>query len=85
MPSTEYLDEERKKLWKAVIDLQEAVKNKTSDYERNAQQSSKKTSEFRNRSQESKERIDLILTETEKTLGETRKLKNEIAAIPALY
>src|SRR6266567_2853061 len=63
-----YLDDERKKLWAKLLaiekkqflvdnDLQfiEAeVKNKTSDYEDAAKQSSKKASEFRNKSEEAK-------------------------------
>ena len=78
MPSTEYLDEERKKLWKEVIDLKAAVENKTSDYEKSAQQSSKKTSEFRNRSQESKELIDKLLAESQKNLSEINVVNDEV-------
>jgi hypothetical protein len=55
MADLEFLNSEREKLWERVIALEEALSKKTSDYEKEAQQSSKKASEFRNRSFDAKE------------------------------
>lgn len=56
MSSTiEYLEEERKKLWAKILNLEEEIVKKTSDYEDDAKKASKKTSEYRNRAEEAKE------------------------------
>ena len=51
MDKLEYLEIERQKMWQRISSLEEEVKKKTSDYEAEAKQSSKKTSEFRNKSE----------------------------------
>ncbi len=50
-----YLEEERIKLWSKVLELENEISKKTNDYEKDAKQSSKKASEYRNRSDEAKE------------------------------
>ncbi|MGE6811803.1 hypothetical protein [Pseudoalteromonas nigrifaciens] len=71
MISKDFLDEERKKLWKEVVSLKdeiaslrEDVNKATPDYEAEAKQSSKKASEYRNRSMEAKESADSALAST---------------------
>ena len=54
MTELEYLEVERKKLWKKVLELEERLIKKTSDYEREASNHSRKASEYRNRCEESK-------------------------------
>ncbi|MCG8409951.1 MAG: hypothetical protein MI739_01565 [Bacteroidales bacterium] len=55
MITIEYLEEERKKLWDRIQKLELNVKNKTSDYEKEAKSASRKASEYRNRCEDSKE------------------------------
>lgn len=50
-----YLNEERKKLWDRLIQLEEDVNKKASDDEKDAKQASKKASEYRNKSNEAKD------------------------------
>jgi len=54
MVSIEYLENERKKIWEQIVDLQESVKKKTSEYESDARQASKKCSEYKNRCETAK-------------------------------
>jgi uncharacterized coiled-coil DUF342 family protein len=53
----DYLEDERKKLWQAIVELDGKIDKKTPEYENEAKQSSKKASEFRNRSEESRNTI----------------------------
>lgn len=48
----EYLEEERKKLWKRLLELEKQVAEKPSDIEKEAKQASRKTSEYRNRTED---------------------------------
>ena len=68
MITNDFLDEEREKLWKEVLSLKNDVAllrvdldKGTSDYEAEAKQSSRKSSEYRNRSQAAKEAAELAL------------------------
>ena len=68
MISNDFLDEEREKLWKEVLSLKDDVAllrvdldKGTSDYEAEAKQSSRKSSEYRNRSQAAKEAAESAL------------------------
>jgi hypothetical protein len=61
MSAIEYLEDERKKLWEAITELKKDLKNKSSDSEHEAKQSSKKISEYKNKSLNSKEQIDAAL------------------------
>jgi DNA repair exonuclease SbcCD ATPase subunit len=55
MSKFEYLEEERQKIWAKILEIETDVQKKTSDYEKDAKQSSRKASEYRNRSEESKQ------------------------------
>lgn len=48
----EYLEEERKKLWKKLFELEKQVAEKPSDIEREAKQASRKAAEYRNRTED---------------------------------
>lgn len=48
----EYLEEERKKLWERLMELEKQVAEKPSDIEREAKQASKKAAEYRNKTEE---------------------------------
>lgn len=63
MESIEYLESERKKLWKVVTELQELVAKKTPDYEIEARQASKKCSEFKNKCESTKTEAKALLEE----------------------
>ena len=63
MISTEYLDEERKKLWKKVLVLEKDINKKTSDYEKEAKSASKKASEYRNRCEDARSIADGFVLE----------------------
>lgn len=52
-----YLEDERKKLWKAVLELDEKINKRTPEYEKDAIQASRKASEYRNRSEEARNTI----------------------------
>lgn len=48
----EYLEEERKKLWERLLELEKQVAEKPSDIEKEAKQASKKAAEYRNKTEE---------------------------------
>lgn len=86
MKDFDYLNNERLKIWERITELEENVKKKTSDYEKEAQQASKKASEFKNRSFDAKElaivNSDLIQTKADEakqhlTYIKTVKTKSE--------
>lgn len=47
-----YLEEERKKLWERLLELEKQVAEKPSDIEREAKQASKKAAEYRNKAED---------------------------------
>lgn len=53
----DYLDDERKKLWAAFLELSEKLEKRTPEHEAEARQASRKASEFRNKSEASKNTI----------------------------
>ncbi|MDP2102099.1 MAG: hypothetical protein Q8J59_05160 [Methylotenera sp.] len=57
----EYLESERQKIWASIVDLQDSIKKKTSDYESDAKQASKKCSEFKNKCESAKNDADVLL------------------------
>lgn len=48
----EYLEEERKKLWGRILELEKQIAEKPSDIEKEAKQASKKAAEYRNKAEE---------------------------------
>lgn len=59
--TVDYLDSERLKIWERIVDLQKSIDKKTSDYEKEAKQASKKCSEYRNKCESAKELADNLL------------------------
>lgn len=53
MSKTDYLEEERKKLWAKIISLEEEFNKRTPEFESEAKQASRKASEYRNRCEDS--------------------------------
>lgn len=78
MSSIEYLDEERKKLWAEILVLREMIEKRTPDYEQDAKQASKKSSEFRNKCEATKNEANEIL-ENLKVIAEAIRQSNERA------
>lgn len=76
MSSLEYLEEERQKLWKKTLELEGAINKKSSDYEKDAKQASKKASEYRNRSNEANEIVQKCATQTQSNLDKSTELLN---------
>lgn len=87
----EYLEEERVKIWAKIVEIDADLKKKTSDHEKDAKQSSKMASEYRNKSEKSqeaaykyleeiklaKENIQLIVDSTEKSNNTILTIKDE--------
>ncbi|OGU07695.1 MAG: hypothetical protein A2075_22135 [Geobacteraceae bacterium GWC2_58_44] len=73
-----YLEDERKKLWKAVIELDEKINKRTPEHEKDAIQASRKASEYRNRCEESRNTISLYETESSENLNAVRTILSEI-------
>lgn len=57
----DYLDDERKKIWKKVIELQELIDKKTSEYEKEAAQASRKCTEFKNKCEATSKQAEIII------------------------
>lgn len=70
MTSIDYLESERVKIWAQIVELQESIKKKTSDYENDAKQASKKCSEYKNKCETTKNEAKLLLEEAQKITGE---------------
>ncbi|HEY9044635.1 MAG TPA: hypothetical protein VIN08_02020 [Ohtaekwangia sp.] len=68
----DYLDEERKKIWLRLTDLESQLKKKTSDYELEAKTSAENATSFKNSSEESKNIIEQNLKETQTKLVQLR-------------
>jgi uncharacterized protein YoxC/tetrahydromethanopterin S-methyltransferase subunit B len=80
-----YLEEERGKIWQRITELEKLLKEKTSDHEKGAKQSSKMASQFRNKCKDSSDAAQVYLTEVEelvtniKTFNESfTDLQNQI-------
>ncbi|TDW52693.1 hypothetical protein EV144_1011384 [Flavobacterium sp. 270] len=76
-----YLDEERKKLWERLNYLENEIEKKTSDFEKDAKQSSRKASEFRNKSNEAK---DLAIQYAEISAEKMREAKTCLTNIKSI-
>jgi hypothetical protein len=90
MVSIEYLEEERKKLWEKVLELEKELQKRTPEAESEAKQNSKKASEFRNRSEEAKDAALRYLGEVEAAADSIKAslvyiedLKNQITSLHA--
>ncbi len=76
MPSNDYLNDERKKLWKELVALRQLVEKKpSSEYEREIKQISKKCSEYRNRTKESEETAAGLLKKIEHSTVQLKQME----------
>lgn len=73
MVSIDYLESERIKIWEQIVDLQESVKKKTSDYENDAKQASKKCSEYKNKCEATRDEAKLLFEEVQRANSEIQK------------
>jgi uncharacterized protein YoxC len=78
MITIEYLEEERLKLWERVNQLEKDVKKKTSDFEKEAQNASRKASEYRNRCKDSKEIADGYIIDLKDKLEEVSNIIEQL-------
>lgn len=66
MDQIEYLESERKKLWAKLAELQEQIEKRSADYEQDARQSSKKSSEYRNKCESARDEIRVLADEIQR-------------------
>lgn len=76
-----YLNEERFKLWERLTQLEIEIDRKTSDFEKDAKQSSRKASEYRNKSSEAK---DLAVQYAETSAVKLREAKTCLTNIKTI-
>lgn len=83
----EYLEEERKKLWNRIINLentnkalQKEIQKKASDSEKEAAQSSRKAAEFKNKTEQRLEEAGTIVSEIKKHLNSAENTVTNIAS-----
>lgn len=67
MVTIEYLESERQKIWSRIIELQESIDKKTTEYESEARQASKKCSEYRNKCESAKNDSISVFSEIKST------------------
>ena len=73
MVDVEFLENERKKIWARLIELEEQIKKKTSDYEHDAKQASKKCSEYKNKCESAKGEVENLYSHIQNTSDEITK------------
>jgi len=84
MTELEYLEDERKKLWNKVTEIENDVKKKSSDSEKEAKQHSKKASEFRNKCESALELAMQYSNEAKSNLDKTESIKKEVLELKNL-
>ena len=77
-----YLEEERKKLWKRIESLEKKLNEKPSDLEIEARQASKKAAEYRNKTEERLNQANEILQNIQKSEFDIKELLTEISIYP---
>jgi hypothetical protein len=85
LKKVEYLETEREKLWKRILDLEKTVASNISQDEKEAKQAAKRAAEFRNRAEEKKVEIEDLYNLSKNTvdilkseLSESKELKASI-------
>lgn len=78
MVTVEYLESERKKIWQSITDIKDSVDKKTTDYEADAKQASRKASEFRNKCETTKNEINTLLEEIKELRNSCEESEREI-------
>lgn len=92
----DYLDEERKKMWDRITNLEDALKKKTSDYESDAKNASKNTSMYKNRAEESSKaskefedaariHLEIVVGILEKAKGNEEYIDKAVTEIRSFY
>lgn len=83
-----FLEDERKKSWDRIVrlekitaELQKEVNKRASDYEREAASNSKKTAEYKNRTEQRLEEANLIIKQINEKLAESENLKNSLSQV----
>jgi hypothetical protein len=71
--TVEYLENERQKIWASIVELQDSINKKTSDYENEAKQASKKCSEFKNKCESARNDSEALLKKIQITSDEITK------------
>lgn len=75
MDKLEYLESERIKLWEKTVELQELIEKRSADYELEARQSSKKSSEYKNKCEASKDEAKVLVGEIQRLADELKQAK----------
>lgn len=85
LKKVEYLETEREKLWKRILDLEKTLAANISQDEKDIKQAAKRAAEFRNRAEEKKDEIEGLYNQTRNTvellkyeLSESQELKSFI-------
>lgn len=73
MADTEFLDNERKKVWARLVELEADIKKKTSDYESEAKQAAKKCAEYRNKCETTRNEAEVFLKNIQGASDEIKK------------
>lgn len=73
MADTDFLENERKKLWARLVELENDIKKKTSDYESEAKQASKKCAEYRNKCEVTRNEAEVFLKNIQSASDEIKK------------
>lgn len=73
MDQIEYLESERQKLWAKLGELQEQIVKRSADYEQDARQSSKKSSEYRNKCEAAKDEAKALADEIQEIAGDIKQ------------
>lgn len=87
MTDVDFLEEERIKIWARLTELEEQIKKKTSDYEQEAKQASKKCSEFKNKCESTKletENLYKTIKETSDAISAS-DINTQIAEIKSFH
>lgn len=76
----EYLEKEREKLWARIVEIEQKVDTKPSDYEKEAIQASKKAAEYRNKTEKRLNEANDLYANLEALKGEVLKESQAITA-----
>lgn len=87
MANVEYLESERKKIWASIVEIQDSIKKRTSDYEKDAKQASKKCSEFKNKCEASKKEAETLTDSIQQAQEKIEKSEifNQITSIQSFH
>jgi len=78
MVDIDYLEEERKKLWGKIVELENDLRKRSPDHEIESRNASKKASEFRNKCEESKNIAQASLELVKNEVGNINEIKSNL-------